>query len=122
MTVEQLYASIGSYDEVKTRLMNDSIVARFVMKFPGDPSYGQLVCAWKDGNDEGIFRASHTLKGVCTNLSLTALHELASEITEARRPGNDNMNGKADIDDLMEKLIKEYEFTVSMIEEFAGGQ
>ena len=120
MTVQELYHVIGNYEEVKSRLMSDRIVEKFIVRFPGDPSYEQLMDAWDQENGEMIFKAAHTLKGVCANLSISGLFEIADQITEAYRPGQEQTQSREEISDLMAELKLRYEKTVKAIQQFAS--
>ena len=89
MTIEEFYAVIGGdYQEALTRLMKDSLIERFVLKFENDPSFKELSDFLAAQNTEEAFRAAHTLKGVCRNLAFAKLGDSASEITEMLRAGN----------------------------------
>lgn len=120
MTVQELYDLIGNYEEVKSRLMSDRIVAKFIVKFLNDPSYEQLMQAWDQKNSEMIFKASHTLKGVCANLALSELYETANRIAEAYRPGQEQTQFRENMPDLMAALQSQYEKTVQAIQQFAS--
>ena len=123
MTVEELYGLIGgNYAEAKSRLMNDKLVSRFIIKFLDDTSYAQLMEGWEAGDGEAIFRASHTMKGVCGNLALTELFETADTITEAYREGNEEILAKTDVPALIEELKSKYQNTMDAINAFAAEQ
>ena len=86
MTIQQCYEAFGgNYQEVISRLRTDERVARFLQKVVEDGSYKLLCDSMETGNGEEAFRAAHTLKGVCMNLSITRLGESASALTEALR-------------------------------------
>ena len=86
MTVQECYAAMGgNYDEVVGRLRTDERVQKFLMLFLKDTSFSDLENGIRSGNVEEAFRAAHTLKGICGNLSLTKLLALAEELTEALR-------------------------------------
>jgi len=88
MTLQQCYSALqGDYQEAVTRLMNDRLVARFIQKFPIDPSMQQLRDMTAAGNNQEAFRAVHTLKGVAANLAFTKLFQDASALTEQLRDG-----------------------------------
>lgn len=88
MTLAELYDKIGGdYSGTKARFMTDDRILRFVRKFPLDQSYQLLESSLAAGNKEEAFRAAHTLKGVAQNLGFTALHVLASDVTEVLRGG-----------------------------------
>lgn len=89
MTIQEFYAAVGGdYDAVIGRLKKEERVKKFARLFLEDPSYGQLVDNIREQNTDEAFRAAHTLKGVCQNLSFTRLYEAAYEITESLRCGD----------------------------------
>ena len=46
MTIEECYAALGgNYQQALGRLMNDALIKRFVLKFPSDKSYDNMVAA-----------------------------------------------------------------------------
>lgn len=88
MTLQECYAALGGgYEDVLGRLGSERLVRRFVVKFLDDPSYLLLAEALESGNYEEAFRASHTIKGICQNLSFPLLLESSSKLTEALRSG-----------------------------------
>lgn len=88
MTIQECYEMLGgNYDEVIGRFKKETLVERFARKFPDDQSFSQLTSALEKGETELAFRAAHSLKGVCLNLSFTKLHDSTHEITELLRKG-----------------------------------
>ncbi len=86
MTVRECYEAMGAnYDEAFSRLRSDERIVRFLIKVAEDGSYALLCRSLEEKNMEEAFRAAHTLKGICLNLSLTRLQESASKLTEALR-------------------------------------
>jgi HPt (histidine-containing phosphotransfer) domain-containing protein len=101
MTLKECYDAMGaSYDEVMGRLRTDERVQKFLLRLPKDPSYQQLCEAMEQKQVEEAFRASHTLKGVCQNLSLTKLYTSAATLCDA-------MRGKQDYDPAWESMLAE---------------
>ena len=88
MTLQECYAALGGYyDEVLGRLRSEALVQKFVLKFLTDPSY-DLLCRSMDSADYSeAFRAAHTIKGVCQNLSFTKLYQSSAPLCEALRNG-----------------------------------
>ena len=64
---------------------------------------------------EIAFRSSHTLKGVCQNLSFDRLYEVSNELTELLK---DRTGEQPGIPEAMEKVTEVYEL---MIEEIKNG-
>ena len=70
----------------------------------------------EEGSREGAFRAAHTLKGVCSNLSLNRLLLSVSKLTELLRPETESLPAGADA--LFEEVRLDYELTVNAIHSF----
>ena len=89
MTIKECYDAMGAdYQSVLNRFPNEAFIKKFVLKFLDDNSYANLNEALAAGNVEEAFRAAHTLKGVCGNLSLAVLAKSVSESTEFLRAGD----------------------------------
>jgi HPt (histidine-containing phosphotransfer) domain-containing protein len=123
MDTEQLYAAIGgNYQEARSRLMSDKIIAKFVIKFLSDPSYEQLAQAWENKDEDAIFKSAHTMKGVCSNLALTDIYDVVNVITESYRPGKSNERNDSEIEEKFALLKERYENAVKCIKDFEAGQ
>lgn len=123
MTLKELYAQIGgNYDEAVSRLRMERLIDRFIVRFLDDHSCQELVAAWGAGDEDAAFKAAHTAKGVCANLSLTTLQDLASQICEALRPGNEALKAQTDVDALVAELDAAYATTVSGIEAYKASR
>lgn len=119
MTVQELYTEIGGdYANACKRLMNDSLISRFIAKFPAEPSFEKLTVAAAAGDMTGVFEAAHALKGVTANLAITSIAELAGEITEATRSGSDA--SQFPLEQKMAELTERYTKAVTAIKVFCG--
>lgn len=113
MTIKECYEAMGAdYAGVLRRLANEDRVKRFLLKFPADGSYRELVEAVETEDYQAAFRAVHTLKGICLNLSLTALAESSSELTEELRSGS----WSAAAAPLFEMVKNDYSRTIAVIQ------
>lgn len=111
MTLKECYAALeGDYENVLSRLMTEKLVSKFVVKFLADGSYNNLVESLKSENIEEAFRAAHTLKGVCQNLSFTKLYKSSHDMTETLRENN-----IAKANELLPQVEADYLQTVSAI-------
>lgn len=113
MTLRECYGAIGGdYDGAISRLRTEERVQKFLVMFKNDGCFRDLTTAIAAGDALSAFRAAHTLKGVCLNLSLNTLGEHASAVTEALR-------GKTSIDpsvaQLMAELEKSYQTTIDAV-------
>ena len=111
MTLQECYLALdGDFEEVKHRLPTDRMVQKFVLKFLNDPSYKLLCDSMEAGNYTDAFRAAHTIKGVCQNLSFTRLYESSSQLSEALRSG-----WTPEADTLIEQVKADYQVTVDAL-------
>ena len=114
MTIEQCYKNLGGdYAQAERRLMNNNLIHRFVTKFLDDSSFSELCSAMTDGDRQGAFRAAHTLKGVCANLSFSRLLSSVSELTELLRAENETIPNNAA--GIFQQVEQDYELTVNCI-------
>lgn len=114
MTIQECYQSLGgNFAEVQQRLPSDRLVKRFITKFLDDGSYAELSQAMAAGQRESAFRAAHTLKGVCANLSFTRLLTSVSALTELLRQESDAIPQSAAA--ALTDVTQDYNQTVSAI-------
>lgn len=100
----------GDYNAVMGRLMTEDRVKKFLKMFTADKSFDILCDSLNSGDYESAFRAAHTLKGTCANLSITKLFNSVSAITEALRGGVNN-----GADELLPQVAADYELTIDAI-------
>jgi len=114
MTLQECYQAMGGdYTDVVSRLRSDRLVQKFVLKFLDDGSY-DLLCRSLEGKQyEEAFRAAHTIKGMCQNLSFNRLLESSSRLTEALRSGRTTEAGA-----LFQEVADDYQATVAAILKF----
>lgn len=111
MSLKECYVALGGdYEDVISRLRTEKLVQKFVLKFLNDPSYEDLLKALEAENYEEAFRASHTIKGVCQNLSFTRLYQSSHALTEALRSGWSPEAGQ-----LLPQVKADYKQTVDAI-------
>ena len=116
MTLQECYAALGGdYEDVLGRLHSERLVQKFVLKFLDDGSYDLLLRSAAADDREEAFRAAHTIKGMCQNLSFTALEHSSTALTETLRAG-----APADPAQLA-AVQADYEKTAAAIRAFAAG-
>ena len=122
MTVKELYERIdGDYGAALKIMMADTMIAKFIVRVPDDPTYGRLMAAAETMDPEGLFEAAHTLKGVTANFGLTKLSTLASRLTEEFRPGRERQMSDEEVREKLEAIRKLHEQTVEGISAFTAG-
>ena len=113
MDVKECYAALGgNYEEVFSRLRTDERIVKFLNRVLEDKSMELLTSSLESRNMEEAFRAAHTIKGVCMNLSLTRLFESSNKLTEALRGRTEYGD---DIEPLLEKVKEDYKVTADSI-------
>ena len=114
MSLEECYDALGgNYKAVLGRLSSERIVKKFVLKFLNDQSYVLLEQSMKEKNYEEAFRAAHTIKGVCQNLSFDRLGDSSSRLAEALRSG-----WTPEADALVDEVKRDYQETADAIRAF----
>ena len=118
MTLKECYAAMGGdYDEVIGRLRSERLVQKFVLKFLDDGSYDLLLRSMEEENYAEAFRAAHTIKGVCQNLSFSRLYASSAALCDALRECWSD-----DAEPLAQTVAEDYRRTVDAIRQFREGQ
>lgn len=116
MTAEKLArlteAGIDVSDALNRFMGNESLLERFLNKFPSDQNFQKLGDAIASGDNESALLASHTLKGVCGNLSMTVLLELLTKQVKAYRDGDPALAAS-----MMPEITAAYDKAVAAISE-----
>ena len=117
MTIQECYRQLdGNFGRAKKLLTSEPLVKRFIVMFLEDDSFRTLCTAMEQGCCEEAFRAAHTLKGICGNLSLDRLYDSASQLAELLRPGNGDIPLRAYA--LFEAVKVDYQLTACAIRDF----
>lgn len=107
-------AGIDVEDALGRFMGNEMLFSRFLKKFTEDANYEKLSQAIAAKDAEAAVAASHTLKGVCGNLSMTKLHELLTRQVAALRGGDwETASG------LMPEISQAYEIIILAIQRSA---
>ena len=117
MTLQECYAALGgNYEDVLGRMHSERMIQKFVLKFLQDGNYDTLCRALAAGTVEEAFRAAHTIKGMCLNLSFDRLAASSVEMTEALRSGD--LAGALAVKD---QVDADYKHTTDAIRAFQAG-
>ncbi|MDD6089009.1 MAG: Hpt domain-containing protein [Desulfovibrionaceae bacterium] len=89
MSIQTCYDELGgNYAEILSRLGREDMIRRFGLMFLKDSTFADLRSALQNGDTDQAFRSAHTLKGVCKNLSFTALDKEVDSLVEILRNGH----------------------------------
>ena len=119
MTVSELYGKIGGdYEKAISVLRVEKLIDKHIRKFPKSGVVEALIEAGNTMDATALFEAAHAMKGVCSNLGLIKLAELASEIAEEYRPGNSRSLSDAQVKEKIEEIKALYQKAAQGIGEY----
>lgn len=102
MTLQELYQEIGGdYNQAISVLRMENLIDKHIRKLTKNGVISQLLAAGESLDHTQMFEAAHAIKGVCGNLGLRTLANMASEIADEFRAGNSR---KMTDDEVREKL------------------
>ncbi len=105
MTLEELYREMGGdYQQALRVLRMDKLIDKHIRKFTHNGVIDALLAAGRSMDPTGLFETAHAVKGVCANLGLTSLADVASEITEEYRPGHPRSLTDAQVKELLGRV------------------
>ena len=89
---------------------NEALYLKCLGKFLADPNYDCLMKALKESDADAAFNASHTLKGVASNLGFDKLFIAVKDLVEVFRAGSLDYDPKA-----LEHLKNVYKDTTEIV-------
>ena len=122
MTLRELYSQIGGdYDQALRVLRLEKLIDKHIRRMKDNSIVGDLVAAADRMEPTELFDAAHAMKGVCANLGLTLLCEMASEITEEFRQGSQRKFSDQQIREKVAKIKQVYDETAETIRRYEEG-
>ena len=116
MTLQELYQLIdGDYEQAVRVLRMDKLIDKHIRKFTKNGVVEGMLEAGNSMDPTELFEKAHAMKGVCGNLGLVTLSQMASEITEEYRPGNPRKLSDTQVQEILEKIEELYQKTADGI-------
>ena len=84
----QMDAGIDAESALNRMMGREALLERLFRRFLEDGNFSALSAAIEAGDREGALTASHTLKGMCGNLSMDRLYSLFSGQVDLMRAGD----------------------------------
>lgn len=106
-----LDAGVNIETAMERFMNNEQLLVKFLRKFPQDQNYEEMLTAVAEKRYEDAFKAAHSLKGVCGNLSLVSLYDNVCKVVELLRNGE-----SAEIETELPNVKAEYERVVAILE------
>ena len=122
MTLQELYQNIeGDYDRAIRVLRIEKLMDKHIRKLTTNGTVDALLAAGETMDPVSLFETSHAVKGVCGNLGLVKLSELASDISENYRPGNEPFMNDDEVKAKLKEIEELYNRTVEEIRKYEEG-
>ena len=119
MTLQELYQSIGgSYEQALRVLRMDKLIDKHIRKLENNGVVEQLLAAGETMDATQLFETAHAVKGVCANLGLESLADMASEIAEEYRPGKSRRMSDDEVKARLGKIAEKYRETAEGIRRY----
>ena len=88
MDIHRFYETVGGdFEGTLGRLMKEERIEKYLLRFADNTDYPDFFTAWEAQNYADAFRYVHNLKGMCLNLGISPLADIASEVCEELRGG-----------------------------------
>ena len=122
MTLEELYATIGGdYGQALRVLRVEKLVDKHIRKLAKNGVVDNLIAAGEAMDPTQLFESAHAVKGVCANLGLTNIADLASDIAEEYRPGNPRTISDDEVKEKLKAIAELYEKAKAGIDQYVAG-
>ncbi len=119
MTLKELYEIIGGdYDQALRVLRVEKLMDKHIRKLTKGSVVEQLIAAGEAMDPAQMFDAAHASKGMCGNLGLKKLSDLASEIAEEFRPGNPRTMTDGQVREKLDEIAALYRRAVDGVRQY----
>lgn len=119
MTLQELYEEIdGSYEQAAKVLRVDKLIDKHIRKFTKSGVVENLLAAEEALDPAQMFETAHAVKGVCGNLGLTKLYDLASWLSDEFRPKTERQHTDDEVRAMLDEVREVYDKTAAGIAEY----
>ena len=122
MTLQELYQSIGgNYEQAMRVLRMEKLLDKHIRKFAKNGAVEALLAAGETMDPTQMFETAHAVKGVCGNLGLTSLYDLASVLSDEFRPGNARQHSDEEVREKLDEVAALYKKATEGIAAYEEG-
>ena len=122
MTLQELYQNMGGdYEQAIRVLRMEKLMDKHIRKFAKNGVVDAMLEAGEMMDHTALFETAHAVKGVCGNLGLKDVSELAGEITEEFRPGNSRSMSDEEVRAKLQKARERYGEIIEQISRYENG-
>ncbi|MBQ8093358.1 MAG: Hpt domain-containing protein [Clostridia bacterium] len=116
MTLKELYSSIdGDFEQAQKVLRVEKLIDKHIRKFAKNGVIENVIKAAEGLDPTAMFETAHAMKGVCANLGLVKLAQIASDLSEEFRPGNARQMTDEQVGDMVREIGAIYRKTADGI-------
>lgn len=116
MTLKELYARIdGDYDQALRVLRVEKLLDKHIRRLTKRGAVDRLVACADTMDPTELFESAHAVKGLCANLGLVKISDLASDIAEEYRDGNERTMTDDEVKAKLAQIAELYDRTVDGI-------
>jgi len=117
MTLKECYEMMGGdYEEVIDRLPREASIVKYLKKYVDSNEFDKMLEAYNNKDYKCLFEETHNIKGMSANLSISVLGKTVSEICEAVRNGDPQI----DLEPIIERAKEEYAIVVAAVGQLEG--
>jgi HPt (histidine-containing phosphotransfer) domain-containing protein len=122
MELQELYETIGGDYEQATRVLRvEKLIDKHIRRLPNNQVFEQMDEAGKSMDATQLFESAHAMKGLCANLGLMKLSDMASDLAEEFRPGNTRTMSDEEVRERVAQIDALHERTIEGIRQYEAG-
>lgn len=116
MTLRELYAAIdGDFDRALRVLRVEKLLDKHIRRLARRGAVDKLVACSDTMDPRELFDNAHAVKGLCANLGLVKMSNLASDIAEEYREGSERTMTDDEVKEKLAQIAELYDRTAKAI-------
>lgn len=121
MTLKELYATIdGDYNQALRVLRVEKLLDKHIRRLTKKGAVDRLISCRDTMDPTELFESAHATKGLCANLGLVKLSNLASDIAEEYRDGNTRSMSDDEVKAKLNEIEELYARTIDGINSYVN--
>ena len=119
MDLKELYEAIdGDYEQATRVLRVEKLIDKHIRRLPNNKVFEEMAAAGQSMDETQLFESAHAMKGLCANLGLMGLSDMASDLAEEFRPGNTRSMSDDEVRERVDQIGALYERTIEGIRQY----
>lgn len=119
MDLKELYEAIdGDYEQATRVLRVEKLIDKHIRRLPNNKVFEEMAAAGQSMDETQLFESAHAMKGLCANLGLMGLSDMASDLAEEFRPGNTRSMADDEVRERVDQIGALYERTIEGIRQY----